>query len=103
MSHGEQIIAAGGLVVDDSTTPKRILLVHRQRYDDWSFPKGKALPGETLEQTALREVREETGLSCRIISKLTVVNYAYRTHKGHLRPKVVHYYIMKPDSIEAGA
>ena len=41
-----------------------VLLVHRPRYDDWSLPKGKAEPGERDEETALREVEEETGLRC---------------------------------------
>jgi 8-oxo-dGTP diphosphatase len=99
MSDRDQIVAAGGLVVERGTG--RVLLVHRLRYDDWSFPKGKALPGETLEQTAHREVREETGLQCRIIRPVATVNYDYRTRKGLLRPKVVHYYLMEPEPIEA--
>ena len=43
----------------------KVLLIHRPRYDDWSFPKGKLDPGETHRQAALREVEEETGLRCR--------------------------------------
>ena len=99
MSSRDQIVAAGGVVVESDSG--RILLVHRLRYDDWSFPKGKALPGETIEQTALREVREETGMECRIIRPLATVNYDYRTHKGNLRPKVVHYYLMEPEPVDA--
>ena len=38
-----------------------MLVVHRPRYDDWSFPKGKAEPGESMVLTAIREVAEETG------------------------------------------
>jgi len=45
----------------------RILLVHRPRYDDWTFPKGKAEGDETDEHCALREVLEETGLRCRLV------------------------------------
>ena len=102
MADHEQIVAAGGLVIDDSTKPPRVLLVHRQRYDDWSFPKGKALPGESLEQTALREVREETGLQCRIISEFASVQYEYRSPKGYARPKIVHYYLMRAEETDAG-
>ncbi|WP_318567725.1 NUDIX hydrolase [Salinigranum marinum] len=41
----------------------RLAVVHRPRYDDWSLPKGKVEPGELLPETAVREVREETGIS----------------------------------------
>jgi 8-oxo-dGTP diphosphatase len=73
-----------------------VLLVHRPRYDDWSFPKGKLDADETVEQAALREVEEETGLTCRIIREIAILRYAYRTrNKGSLRPKKVHYFLME--------
>jgi 8-oxo-dGTP diphosphatase len=50
------IRAAGGIVVRPGP---EVLLVHRPRYDDWSFPKGKAEDGESDEECALREVEEE--------------------------------------------
>lgn len=91
-----EILAAGGLVIDYETSKPRVLLVHRPRYDDWSFPKGKLDPGETIEAAALREVREETGLECRIIRKVATMRYDYRTrNKGLLRPKAVHYFLME--------
>lgn len=90
-----EILAAGGLVIDNETGAPRVLLVHRPSYDDWSFPKGKLDPGETVKEAALREVREETGLSCRIIRELATRRYDYRTrNKGLLRPKAVHYFLM---------
>jgi 8-oxo-dGTP diphosphatase len=52
--------AAGGIVIRDG----EVLLVHRPKYDDWAFPKGKLEDGETWENAALREVEEETGLRC---------------------------------------
>jgi 8-oxo-dGTP diphosphatase len=83
-------------VIDRETGKARVLLVHRPRYDDWSFPKGKLDPGETVEEAALREVLEETGVKCRIIRKLATMRYAYRTRNaGRLRPKVVHYFLME--------
>jgi 8-oxo-(d)GTP phosphatase len=95
----DEELAAGGIVADDSSGERRVLLVHRPRYDDWSFPKGKLEPGETFEEAALREVREETGLRCRIIRKLAITRYRYRTHKrGRLRLKAVHYFLMEPES-----
>ncbi len=52
--------AAGGLVRRHG----RLLVVHRPKYDDWTFPKGKLEAGENWQQAALREVEEETGLRC---------------------------------------
>jgi len=93
----EDILAAGGIVVDDKLGVRRVLLVHRPGYDDWSFPKGKLDGGETVEQAALREVNEETGLQCQILRELAVTQYQYRTrNKGRLKPKSVHYFLMEP-------
>ena len=87
--------AAGGIAI--RRTPKgawQVLLVHRPRYDDWSLPKGKADPGERDEETALREVEEETGLRC--ILGAPAGRTRYRDSKG--RDKVVHYWLMEPES-----
>lgn len=82
-----EVFAGGGVVVD---AYGRILLVHRPRYDDWTFPKGKLDPGETLEQCALREVAEETGLICSLGAEVAVTRYV--DHKG--RDKLVRYWLM---------
>jgi 8-oxo-(d)GTP phosphatase len=58
----DPIRAAGALVWKPGQRGQQLALVHRPRYDDWSFPKGKAERGEHLLRTAIREVAEETGL-----------------------------------------
>jgi 8-oxo-dGTP diphosphatase len=68
-----------------------VLLVHRPRYDDWSLPKGKCERGEDDVSCALREVAEETGLSCGIGPELPIQRYT--DHKG--RNKVVRYWAMQ--------
>ena len=55
------VLAAGALVWRLKNDKLQVLVVHRPRYDDWSFPKGKAEPGESMVLTAIREVAEETG------------------------------------------
>ena len=62
------IQAAGGLVWREVDGDRRIAVVHRPRYDDWSFPKGIVEKGETWERAALREVGEETGCKARLIA-----------------------------------
>ncbi|MDP3967003.1 MAG: NUDIX hydrolase [Nocardioides sp.] len=82
------VVAAGAVV---STSRQRVLLVHRPKYDDWSFPKGKVDPGEHVTATAVREVAEETGLDVRLGVPLPQQHYT--TGDGSLaRPKVVHYW-----------
>ncbi len=83
--------ASGGLVLRGEDGERVVALVHRPRYDDWTFPKGKSMEGETDEETALREVREETGLSCRLGRELGTIRY----HDGEGRPKIVHYWVMR--------
>jgi 8-oxo-dGTP diphosphatase len=83
-----QVRAAGGVPVRDGATGAEVLVVHRPRYDDWTFPKGKREPGETDEECALREVFEETGLRCELGPELASTSYV--DHRG--RPKVVRYW-----------
>jgi 8-oxo-dGTP pyrophosphatase MutT (NUDIX family) len=57
------IEASGGIVERRSPEGTRIAVIYRERYGpEWSLPKGKRLPGETWQETALREVREEIGV-----------------------------------------
>jgi 8-oxo-dGTP diphosphatase len=87
------IRAAGGVVTRRGAQDElEVLLVHRPAYDDWTFPKGKAEPGETDEDCALREVEEETGLRCELRYRLGETRYV--DSRG--RPKVVRYFAMQP-------
>ena len=70
-----------------------VLLVHRPRYDDWTFPKGKLDPGESFEDAAVREVEEETGVRCSLDRELASTRY-----KVGDRPKLVRYWLMTPET-----
>ena len=85
--------AAGGVVLRQRDGgPVEVALIHRPAYDDWTLPKGKLNPGETHEEAALREVKEETGLVCDL--GVPAGQVGYRDRKG--RPKVVRYWTMQP-------
>jgi 8-oxo-dGTP pyrophosphatase MutT (NUDIX family)/phosphohistidine phosphatase SixA len=81
--HGAVIRAAGAVVWRPGVTGAEIALVHRPRYDDWSYPKGKCERGEHVLSTALREVVEETGL--RVILGRPLRPRVYRTGAGTKR------------------
>jgi 8-oxo-dGTP diphosphatase len=87
----ELVQAAGGLVVRRRGGVLELVVVHRPVQHDWSFPKGKLESGETFETAALREVREETGMSCELLRFIGHTEYVDR--KG--RPKAVAYWIME--------
>ena len=70
--------AAGGVVTRPAAGGFEVLVVHRPRYDDWSLPKGKAESGERDEDTARREVEEETGYRCTLGEELETVRYRDR-------------------------
>jgi 8-oxo-dGTP diphosphatase len=82
--------AAGGLIVRRDNGNLEIVVVHRPVHDDWSFPKGKLEEDETFELAALREVLEETGMTCRLLRFIGHTDYVDR--KG--RPKAVAYWVM---------
>lgn len=89
-STDQVVLAAGALVWRPAQegTGVELLVVHRPRYDDWSFPKGKLDRGETLPVTAVREVAEETGVHIRLGVPLKTVTY--RVSRG---PKEVYYWV----------
>ena len=78
-------VRAAGVVV--FRPGRRVLLVHRPRYDDWSFPKGKLEPGEHPVAAAVRETEEETGLHVRLTRPLADQHY-----QAAGRPKTVRYW-----------
>lgn len=87
-ARGADVTAAGAVVLRKDNGGE-VLLVHRPKYDDWAWPKGKQEPGEHITGTAVREVLEETGVEIRLDRPLP--RQLYVVSGG--RAKTVHYWI----------
>jgi len=85
---GTLVRAAGGVPWRRSHGAIEVLLIHRPRYDDWTFPKGKREGEETDEECARREVLEETGFAADLGQELPTCTYV----DGRGRDKVVRYW-----------
>jgi len=90
--------SAGGIVVRYEAGEPWLVVGSRRRERDgrtWTLPKGTPDAGETREETALREVREETGLQVRITGPLESIEYTF-VQSGTRIHKTVHYFMMEP-------
>ena len=96
----EEEFSAGGLVVrgDDPDTAEVVVIVPRRRAPDGrtvlGLPKGHLDDGETAEEAAAREVREETGVNVELVGKLGDVRYWYQ-RKGRRIRKIVTFYLFR--------
>ena len=91
----EEPVSAGGVVYRRAAAGIETVLCGRDNPVRWSLAKGTPDPGETLEQTALREVREETGLETIIEAPLKSIDYWFSDREGAVRyHKTVHFYLM---------
>jgi 8-oxo-dGTP pyrophosphatase MutT (NUDIX family) len=90
--------SAGGIVIRFADAIPHFVAGRRRRERDgatWTLPKGTPILGESLEETALREVQEETGLRVRIVSPLDSISYTFVQHGTRIY-KTVHYFLMEP-------
>ena len=91
-----EAISCGGVVIFRG----KILILYKNfrcKYEGWVLPKGTVEKGEQFEETALREVREETGVNATIIKYVGKSEYTFRVPQGTV-DKQVHWYLMASDS-----
>lgn len=84
--------SAGGVVFRKVNGKVQILMIE-DRFGHWTLPKGKQEPGESDEETALREIEEETGIKGRIIQSLVFIHYTYEHQDLGEVEKTVHYFL----------
>ena len=91
-------VSAGGVVFRRRGGSVEVALISVGERGRWQLPKGLVGRGETPEETALREVREETGLSAELIAPLEKIEYWYFSNERGARVryhKFVHFYLMR--------
>ena len=85
----KKTFCCGAFIIDEN----KVLMIRHKNGGHWAFPKGHKDPGETDEETAIREVKEETGLDIKIVSEKTYIdNYSI----GGYENKFVTYFIANP-------
>lgn len=93
-----EAVSCGGVVIHDG----KVLLLYKNqngRYKGWVLPKGTVEPGETYQQTALREVKEETNSDAEIVKYIGKTQYTFRGNED-IVSKTVHWYLMVTDSFD---
>ena len=93
-----EAVSCGGVVIHDG----KVLLLYKNqngRYMGWVLPKGTVEPGETYQQTALREVKEETNSDAEIVKYIGKTQYTFRGNED-IVSKTVHWYLMVTDSCD---
>ena len=93
-----EAVSCVGVVIHDG----KVLLLYKNqngRYMGWVLPKGTVEPGETYQQTALREVKEETNSDAEIVKYIGKTQYTFRGNED-IVSKTVHWYLMVTDSFD---
>ena len=80
-----KITKSGGIILKKENNQLYLLLNYREYLKDWTFPKGHIDEGEAIEQTAIREIQEETGLTIEIIKRLADHDYLHGKEKYKIK------------------
>ena len=93
---GQRIESAGGVIIRSGKADAEVVLCGRSQPEEWRLPKGTPEPGESREETAVREVLEETGLQVGILESLGHIEYMFKAKSNHeTYLKRVYFYLME--------
>lgn len=88
----QRLVSSGGVIFRIVDEQFEVALISTKNH--WSLPKGLVEKGETTKETALREVREETGLEGETVRKIGKINYSFMSARKHYS-KTVHFYLLR--------
>ena len=98
MMKTRDLVSAGGVAYRNGSTGIEIALIKTAAEGRWQLPKGLVDPGESAEQAAAREVREEAGINCEIVGELEAIDYWYVERHGKVPERIhktVHFFLMR--------
>ncbi len=96
-----KVVSAGGVVLWKHDNDIFVCIVKRRNKGVWILPRGRIEKNEDMEETVIREIKEETGIEAKIIKKIGVINYSFYSTKDKITyDKVVHFYLLKLDKQE---
>lgn len=87
------VIKGGGIVAKKDSDKIYILMIYRSNHNDWSFPKGHTENGETIQETVIREVEEESGIKSEILKELAPNKYFNPNSNEEI---ICYMYLLKP-------
>jgi len=96
-----KVVSAGGVVLWKHDNDIFICIVKRRNKGVWILPRGRIEKNEHMEETVIREIKEETGIEATIIKKIGIISYSFYSNKDKVTyNKVVHFYLLRLDKQE---